>query len=952
MNYGRLAIGVVFLILCAQVPAAEAAITADAATSASTAAATATTLSWSHTVSGSDRILIVGVSVNGNTAVSTVTFAGTALTNIASANQGSSVSVSLWYLVNPAAGTGTVTVTTSGSARFVAGAVSYTGVNQSSPLGTAVTDKGSASSASLTTTSVANDLVVDLLAHRGDLTTNPITPGAGQTARWNTRTTMDSATTGVTGGASEKAGAAVTMTWTWPTSRAWAAIAVPLKPVPPDTTAPVRSNGAPSGTLSSGTTGATLSLTTNENATCRYSTTSGVAYASMTHTFATTGGTSHAEAVTGLTDGTAYAYYVRCSDTAGNANTDDYAITFSVASPPPDTTPPSTPGNLHTTSVTTSAVGLAWDASTDNVGVAGYKVFRDSVQIATTSTTNYEDMSVAAGTTYAYAVRAYDAAGNDSAPTSALSVTTASSDTTAPVISSVTVTGIATSSATIDWQTDEPSTSRVEYDLTGAYSLSGFNGTLVTSHSMTLTSLASGATYHFRALSQDSSGNESATADHTFTTVAAPDTTPPHAITDLAVVSGTYASARLTWTAPSDDTGAQVASYDLRYATVPITDANWASAVTVTGEPLAGAPGEAREYTIAGLSPSTTYYVAVRSEDSAGNVSALSNVVSAATLAETTAEVAAARAGGGHAPLSPPSDFSGEAESGSSILMWKNPRSLAFVRTIILRKEGSPPKNPKDGVRIYEGDLETFTDTGLVNGVDYYYAAYATGLELNTSRLAVIKVTPQSEIEDVEVTGPSENVSPSEAAEMSTTSEAVSRDAYIPFDLEIGARGPAVSALQTFLAKDATLDSGSITGYFGPLTRRAVQKFQCAHGIACGGAATTTGYGRVGLATRQLMDLLLFGEVRAKAVPPKPLPRELVVRDAGDDVRWLQAYLTGSDSYYPEGQVTGYLGTSTLAAVEKFQCDYGIVCEGTATTTGYGRVGPITRSKLNALAGN
>ncbi len=114
----------------------------------------------------------------------------------------------------------------------------------------------------------------------------------------------------------------------------------------PDTTPPVRSNAAPSGSLPFGTTSATLSLTTNEAATCRYSTTPNVSYSAMTKTFGTTGGTSQSTTVTGLANGGTYNYYVRCSDTSGNANVDDYAITFSVtsttspatcASPPPGT---------------------------------------------------------------------------------------------------------------------------------------------------------------------------------------------------------------------------------------------------------------------------------------------------------------------------------------------------------------------------------------------------------------------------------------------------------------------------------------------------------------------------------------------------------------------------------------------------------------------------------------
>jgi hypothetical protein len=74
-----------------------------------------------------------------------------------------------------------------------------------------------------------------------------------------------------------------------------------------------------------------LSLTTNENATCRYSQQAGVAYGSMTTTFATTGTAAHSTAVSGLVSGNSYSFYVRCLDAANNANTDDFVISFSVA---------------------------------------------------------------------------------------------------------------------------------------------------------------------------------------------------------------------------------------------------------------------------------------------------------------------------------------------------------------------------------------------------------------------------------------------------------------------------------------------------------------------------------------------------------------------------------------------------------------------------------------------
>ena len=91
---------------------------------------------------------------------------------------------------------------------------------------------------------------------------------------------------------------------------------------------------------------------------------------------------------------------------------------------PADTTPPSTPTGLTSTSVTASAVSLAWNASTDNVGVVSYSVLRNGSTIGTVSTTSFSDTSVSPSTTYTYTVKANDAAGNASAASAPLTVTT------------------------------------------------------------------------------------------------------------------------------------------------------------------------------------------------------------------------------------------------------------------------------------------------------------------------------------------------------------------------------------------------------------------------------------------------------------------------------------------------------------------------------------------------
>ena len=91
-----------------------------------------------------------------------------------------------------------------------------------------------------------------------------------------------------------------------------------------------------------------------------------------------------------------------------------------------DTQPPTVPTGLTATSVTSSAVSLSWNASTDNVGVAGYTVYRNGSALATTgsSTTTYTDSAVSPSTAYTYTVDAFDNAGNHSAQSSPVQVTT------------------------------------------------------------------------------------------------------------------------------------------------------------------------------------------------------------------------------------------------------------------------------------------------------------------------------------------------------------------------------------------------------------------------------------------------------------------------------------------------------------------------------------------------
>ena len=115
---------------------------------------------------------------------------------------------------------------------------------------------------------------------------------------------------------------------------------------------------------------------------------------------------------TAYTDTTApgtYYYVVLAVDAAGDLSPPSNQATVTLV----DTTPPTTPGNLTATAISSSQINLSWSASTDNVGVTGYDLYRGSVLAATLgNVTTYSDTGLAPSTTYSYYITAFDAAGN------------------------------------------------------------------------------------------------------------------------------------------------------------------------------------------------------------------------------------------------------------------------------------------------------------------------------------------------------------------------------------------------------------------------------------------------------------------------------------------------------------------------------------------------------------
>ena len=96
-------------------------------------------------------------------------------------------------------------------------------------------------------------------------------------------------------------------------------------------------------------------------------------------------------------------------------------------SAPADFTAPSVPANVAKTGQSTSTASFSWTASTDNVGVVYYLIFKDGVKIDSVTTTSYTATALSANTSYIFTVKAGDASKNVSAASTALSVTTSKS---------------------------------------------------------------------------------------------------------------------------------------------------------------------------------------------------------------------------------------------------------------------------------------------------------------------------------------------------------------------------------------------------------------------------------------------------------------------------------------------------------------------------------------------
>src|SRR5881296_2834941 len=340
--------------------------------------------------------------------------------------------------------------------------------------------------------------------------------------------------------------------------------------------------------------------------------------------------------------------------------------------PSVDTTPPSTPTGLTAAVAGSTGANLSWSASTDNVGVTGYIVRRNGVQIATPATTSFADTGLSAATTYSYTVAARDAAGNLSPDSASVSITIA--DTTPPTTPIGLTAAVAGSTgANLSWSASTDNVGVTGYIVRR-------NGVQVATPATTSfadTGLSAATTYSYTVAARDAAGNTSPDSASVSITIA--DTTPPSTPSGLTAAVAGSTGANLSWGASTDNVG--VTGYIVRRNGVQVaTPATTSFADT-------------------GLSAATTYSYTVAARDAAGNISANSTSVSVTT------------------PPPPPSN--------SASLAWDSVTAptLSGYRVYFGTAPGTYLQSLGQGISV--GNATAYTLTGLASGSQYYFAVTA-----------------------------------------------------------------------------------------------------------------------------------------------------------------------------------------------------------------------------------
>ena len=298
---------------------------------------------------------------------------------------------------------------------------------------------------------------------------------------------------------------------------------------------------------------------------------------------------------------------VKAFDAAGNLSSASAVLSIRTLADPP-----TSPADLSTSNLKATSFTLHWAASTQGTGgIAGYDVFQNGVLVGSTAARSFALVGLAPVSTYNMAVVARDAAGNISAPSGVLPVTTAADTTDPAKPTGVAASGVSTTSFLLSWIAATDNVGVVGYIVyrSGTQIGSTAGTTLM------IQGLSPDTDYHMTVKAVDAAGKFSgASAVLVVRTLSDPPSVP----TGLMTANLKATSFTLKWTAATGGSGG-IVGYDI-YQDGLLRDSS-----------------SSRSLVVSGLLPSTSYQLSVASRDAAGHGSAPSGALVVTTLADTSA---------------------------------------------------------------------------------------------------------------------------------------------------------------------------------------------------------------------------------------------------------------------------------------------------------------------------
>ena len=455
----------------------------------------------------------------------------------------------------------------------------------------------------------------------------------------------------------------------------------------------------------------------------------------------------------------------------------------------------------------------------------------------------------------------------------------------------------------------------------------------------------------------------------------------PSSVMTLSISTYDQSSVTLNWNAASVEADA-AQEYDVRYSLAPINQMNFAQATRAQTTPIyfvdLQPSGSQRTYVVAGLNPNTTYFFAISSKYEQGAWSAVSNIVNIKTAAagiievappivvspvgassvatppltsdtlltnisgdtngaasdsvgilsgssaQTNARVTHGGNAGFYAPIVSPTVTNATGEDGQIVISWRNPHESSYVRTVVVRKEGGYAASPKEGMVMYEGLGQTYTDLNLTNTKTYYYYSifsYDHAKKYSSpTHVSLAPVAGKVQLALVE----SGVIVPMTSIEHFTKT-------YKKGDTDL-----EIEHLQQILVSEGVYPQQLTTGYFGGLTQTALKKFQMKYRLTQSGVTDAP--------TRSMLNVVSQSQVKLAAPEDLTLFRvDLRYGQTGENVSTLQEFLL-QEGGYPKLRVTGKFDANTRNAVRLFQKTYHIL-----PITGF--VGYKTRHVMQLLSG-